>query len=714
MTQRPEVYLNRFPIQYLNEDNLKVSAYRYLFENVPERSDIYQAVGRILYSIGDVAGARMGSELITSSPIPVQNLQGEDWSLQLIGERQLNPENSVERKALEQLFRKFLKRGLQNLRGQKVERSGEGFVIWDESKIERSGDGWQVLKGALVDIAIDAEGQLYLEIDSHYRFYSPWTLHQWLIKYPEVPITFVRNVGNDISWYFQEVSEERPENIQIKDLGLTLAEYHLNKGVKADIINDSIVVYVQSTRKGNRKQEAIPHLSKLLQPSVSMEVLSFVADQGDRGASDVLRAVRKPINERLIKSQQIAESLAEKVYGVKNVNIQPQSRVATLFSSHYLIAKDGVKVNCPNDVLKQGCLRVGETKFGCLHFRSTDNDWPEMLKTQVLNTAKASGTSIDLSSQFYAHDLPESGMERRRFWASVSESNIKTMLVVSPMLGNSRKTQFRLEALQAGIALQFMRPMDKPDRYRSSNILLGLLMKAGWQPIGMKMPNGTQSAELTIGFDAGTNKKLFYGTSAFAVLSDGQSLGWEIPEAQLGESFSSQAILEATSNIVDRFYKLNSRYPARILLLRDGFVRDQEFDHTIKNLESENILVDLLEIHKSGAGRMAKLTEKNLFQEVEPGTGFSVADDAFRIVTSQAHAGGSARPLEVVRIHGDTSLRLLADEVFALSQFHPASAFRSSRLPMPLHYADKMVKEVQRLGQLGVLHGIDRQKIFFA
>ncbi|HEY9669563.1 MAG TPA: hypothetical protein V6C91_22305 [Coleofasciculaceae cyanobacterium] len=77
-------------------------------------------------------------------------------------------------------------------------------------------------------------------------------------------------------------------------------------------------------------------------------------------------------------------------------------------------------------------------------------------------------------------------------------------------------------------------------------------------------------------------------------------------------------------------------------------------------------------------------------------------------------AGGSARPLEVVKVHGDAPLALLATEVFRLSQFHPASGFIPSRLPMPLHYADRMIKEVQRLGQLGALYGVDRRKIFAA
>ncbi|MCM1983161.1 argonaute PAZ domain-containing protein [Lyngbya confervoides] len=714
MNQRPEVYLNRFPVRSLDEDDLRVFRYRYFFEESPENSDIYKAVGRILYQIGYVAGARLDSGIITSAPIEEDRLQGEGWHLQFVDEMQLKPESSVERKALEQIFRKHLRQELQKIKGQKVERAGEGLVWWDESKIESSGDGWQVLKGALVDVAIDENGQLNLEIDTHYRFYSPWTLHQWLTRYPDVPVNFVRNVGSDISWYFLEGSEERPEDIDIKDLGITLADYHRNKGVSEQIIQDSFVVYVRSTRKWGAKQDRVAHLSKLLQPSVSMEVLSYVAEQGDRDAENVLTGVRKSINERLSKGQGIAKFISKKIYGLESSEVSPQKRIATLFTSHSLIARNESEVKRANDALNKGCLRTGETQFGYLNLLQEDNDWPEAVKNQLSKVAKASGVSLELSHRFHRRDLPESDMERRRFWSSISDLNIKTMLVVSPMLGNARKAQFRREALQAGIALQFMRPMRGLDQYRAANVTLGLLVKAGWQPIGMKMPADPQAADLCIGFDAGTNKKLFYGTSAFAVLANGQSLGWEIPEAQLGESFSSQAIWEATSSIVERFYRLNNRNPGRIFLLRDGFVRDQEFDYTINNLEAENIAVDLLEVHKSGAGRMAKRLQNDVFHEVDPGTGFSIADDAFRIVTSQAHAGGSARPLEVVKIHGDASLRLLANEIFALSQFHPASAFRSSRLPMPLHYADRMIKEVQRLGQLSILHGIDRQKLFFA
>ncbi len=713
MNQRSKVFLNSFPVCSLDEKSRTVYVYKYFFNQTPEGTEIYRAVNNILYNIGGVTGAKLGYEIVTTEAIAESNLQGKNWNLTFLRQQQLNPKNSVERKTLEQLYRRYLYHSLRTEHNKQVERSQTGLILWDQSKVEQSGQGWQVVKGALVDVAIDENGQLNLEIDSHYRFDSLWTLHQWLEKYPDAPLNYVHNLDKKCSWYFIKVSQARPENITIKDLGKSLADYHREKGVLEHIIQESRVVYVRHTKKG-KGQDLTPHLSKLLKPSISMEILSYVAEKGDCGAAEVLTKVRLPIQQRLDKGKAIAKWLLKNVYHKTEDNLEPQQQIATLFSPPTFIAHNNIVVKRPNDAIKKGCLRVGETQFGCLHLQHTDGDWPELIKQQLLTTAEASETTIDLNYQYSGEQLPDSDIERRRFWSEVSESNIKTMLVVSGWLGSEYKTQLRREALQAGIALQFMLPMAKPDPYRGANITLGLLVKAGWQPIGIKMLDDPQVAELTIGFDAGTNGRLFYGTSAFAVLADGKSIGWEIPEAQVGERFSQRAIWDATLAIVERFYHLNSRKPRRVLLLRDGFVQDCEFGHTINNLEEENIDVDLLEVYKSGAGRMAQRTTDGKFHEVKPGTGFSIAEDAFRIVTSKAQAGGSARPLEVVRIHGDASLRVLAHQIFALSEFHPASAFTSSRLPMPLHYADKMIKEVQRLGQLGILHGVDHQKIFAA
>lgn len=101
----------------------------------------------------------------------------------------------------------------------------------------------------------------------------------------------------------------------------------------------------------------------------------------------------------------------------------------------------------------------------------------------------------------------------------MASQGTKTILVVTPWLKNQEKTQLRREALEANIALQFMQPMIKQEDFRVANIVLGMLVKAAWQPVGLEPIESEYAADLVIGFDAGTNGLLHFGTSAFSILA---------------------------------------------------------------------------------------------------------------------------------------------------------------------------------------------------
>ncbi|MBW4489255.1 MAG: argonaute PAZ domain-containing protein [Trichocoleus desertorum ATA4-8-CV12] len=717
MPQPADVCINRFLVRELSHADRDVWSYNYRFEQSPEPEEIYKATSRILWNIR-VPGARLESRIVTSEEIAPERLKGDGWSLEIIGQEKLNPGNYQERLALEQLSRRWLERELRKAPGHRLDKApGGGFIWWNEKKAENCGRGWEVHSGVQLDVAISHEGCLYLEIDNHHRFYTPWLLHEWLEQYRDVPIDYVRNTYDDNSWLFQRVSQEQPNSVLIPNLNISVGEYHRQKGASTEEVDSSLVIYVKRANARQSDQE-IAHLSRRLRPSISMEILSYLVEQDQPEAKEVFRNIRKPIAERLEQGGKVAKWIIQKLYRIDDSQPSPQKLSGFRFEAEPLITRTGT-VSKPQEVIKRGCLRTGESKFGCLDL-SGSRSWPSLIRTQLISTANASHfNALYLEEPQCREEYPDTDLARRRFWSDFAARGILTVLVVSPWLTDGVKIRLRREALQAGIALQFMLPMPRPEKsnekYRATNITLGLLVKAGWQPVGVKMPDRDQVADIAIGFDAGTNRKLFYGTSAFAVLGDGQSLGWEIPEAQVGERFSGEAIWQATLNIIERFRDEAQRHPRRILLLRDGLVRDNEFDLTIRELESEGIAVDLLEVHKSGAGRIADLSNESGYVDAPLGVGVSIQQGKiFRLITSQAKAGGSARPLEVVKVHGDTSLALLAEQVFRLSQFHPASGLFASRLPMPLHYADKMIKEVQRLGQLGILHGVDRKKIFAA
>jgi hypothetical protein len=711
MVESVEVCLNRFPVRQLDNADKSVWSYAVSFEHPPEPETVYQMTGKILWAIR-IPGARLGSSIVTNAALTPEQMQGDGWSLQLAGQQELDPANSRERKALEQLARRWLEQQLYRARSSKIERnSGKGLIWWNAERVEQSGNGWQIHSGVHLDVVVDPTGFLYLEIDRHYRFYTPWTLQEWLDSYPETPIDYVRNTYDQNSWRLVGISDESPEEVLIPELGISLAEYHRQKDATEVEIDNSLVVYVRSSKRGRQNKE-VAHLSCRLRPSISMEVLSYLAEQNQPDAARVFNSVRQSIGDRLTKGAEVVEWLLRNIYRVEVKNVKPQTVQGFRFTKEALLVEQGT-VSRPEAVIQRGCLRTGELRFGCIDLVGT-GEWPTPVRQQLLSVARANRVTLDLETVKQQQDLPDRNLARQQFWTRLAQEKVRTVLVVTKWLGSEEKIRLRGEALRAGIALQFMLPMTRPDRYRAANVTLGLLVKAGWQPVGVKMPDHPKVAELTIGFDAGTNRELFYGTSAFAVLADGQSLGWELPEAQSGERFSGGAIWQAVLSIVGRFEQMMQRKPRRILLLRDGFVRDNEFELTIDELEAEGIAVDLLEVHKSGAGRMAIAQPDQSYRDAPPGVAVSLPDNSFRLITTQSRAGGSARPLEVVKVHGDAPLALLATEVFRLSQFHPASGFIPSRLPMPLHYADRMIKEVQRLGQLGALYGVDRRKIFAA
>lgn len=119
-------------------------------------------------------------------------------------------------------------------------------------------------------------------------------------------------------------------------------------------------------------------------------------------------------------------------------------------------------------------------------------------------------------------------------------------------------------------------------------------------------------------------------------------------------------------------------------------------------LEEGEIKYDLISVRKSGAGRIGRRNSDGTYVDAPKGTVIFSGNDKFKIVTSEAKAGGSARPLFVVREQGDTPIEIIAEQFYRLTQLHPVSGSFTSRLPMPLNYADKLAKKIQSLGSVGI------------
>lgn len=723
--EQTSVVLNRYLVRHLEERDLTIHEYQCRFTQTPQQGDEQIAISSVCYKLG-VTAVRLGSRIITREEVSPAKMRSDGWELVKTTTKKLDCGNTYERKALETFERKVLEQGLKkSFNKTEIERASEGGLIWwimGHEGAEQCGDGWAVHRGRRIDVVIDSDGNLHLEIDIHHRFYTPWTLHQWLETYPDIPISYARNIykdknGNYITWQYEKSTDQLPQQVILEGLDISLADYHRNNGATDAEINNSRVVLVK--RANDWKAKSVAHLSQRLSPSLTMEMLANIAEnekEGDK-IKEVFGFIRKSLDVRIEESKKTTQIILEKIYGISS-EAEAIRVDGYILPPVKLLASNGQQVDKVAKVRYKGCARVGETKFGCLNLYNERRQYPEEVRKCLLEIAKNSRAGIVIDSYKTDQDLPESELDQQMFWQNWSDEGIKTVLVVMPWSPNERKQKIRVQALQAGIATQFIVPKPKADQYKALNVVLGLLCKAGWQPIRLEPLDHLGSADLIIGFDTGTNRELYYGTSAFAVLADGQSLGWELPDVQRGETFSGKAIWQTVSKLVLKFHHSCKCYPQKLLLMRDGLVQEGEFQQTIEELAKKNIAVDVVGVRKSGAGRMGRqITQESggtAYRDAKIGTViFTPKEKSFTLVTSQPinQTVGSVRPLRVVHEYGDTSLEMLALQTYHLSQLHPASGFRSCRLPWVLHLADRSSKEFQRIGQISILQNISREKL---
>jgi len=718
LQKKVEVTLNRFFVKRLTQEDLTFYGYHCKPNPLPAPGEEHKALARVCNQLGVVAVPLEGC-IIAREKVDPDKLKTKDGELEEIGQRVLNCTNVQEKDALESFERRRLRLCLKSLYSGKteVETSGGSLLWWKKEEVD-CGEGWKIHEGRRIDVVVNQDSELYIEIDVQYHFYTPWTLHEWLENYPDVPIQWVQNTYDKRqTWeYLGILSKQSPWEIQLPELNMSLAEYHLQKhSAPREEVESSWVVKVSSGRG------CFPHLSRRLSPVLTLEMLASIEDArnpGKKVSASVIEHFRKSLEYRLQESKKVAETIIRRIYKspIAQERIQPLKIEGYILPRPRLLGRNNQAIENPARVRYQGCARVGETKFGLLNLDDNKREYPTEVRKCLLEVAKKSGARVEIDFYATRQDLPEGDLAQQRFWQSWADKGIKTVLVVMPLSPNEHKQKIRLQALRAGIATQFMIPGADP--YKALNVVLGLLCKAAWQPVLLEPLDHPECSELTIGFDVGTNRELYYGTSAFAVLANGQSLGWELPDIQRGETFSGEAIYQTVSKLVNRFYNKFHRYPRKVLLMRDGLVQRGEFDKTIEELRKEKIAVDIVGVRKSGTVRMGR-EEKGSYRDAAMGTViFDHERRSFMLVTSQPIKKssvpiGSARPLRVVHEHGNTPLEVLAIQTYHLSQLHPASGFQPCRLPWVLHFADKSSKEFQRIGNsiFSVLQNINREKL---
>lgn len=233
------------------------------------------------------------------------------------------------------------------------------------------------------------------------------------------------------------------------------------------------------------------------------------------------------------------------------------------------------------------------------------------------------------------------------------------------------------------------------------NTLSALVAKAGGTPWKVAdMPGETDVfMGLDVSYDSDTGQ--FTGASASMTLADGTTFAAESTTQQGGEKFEAKHIKEFLRDLVSDFSDSTDIEPSRIGLLRDGKVHE-DIDIVRAGLEELDAELDVLGIRKSGQPRIGAF-DGTSFKIAEKGHAFVSEGRDEAILHSWGkpeirddNSSGTPRTIKLVKHSGPTDIGTLAEQCYWLSEMHVGSPARSTRLPVPVKFADQAADYVSR------------------
>jgi len=134
--------------------------------------------------------------------------------------------------------------------------------------------------------------------------------------------------------------------------------------------------------------------------------------------------------------------------------------------------------------------------------------------------------------------------------------------------------------------------------------------------------------------------------------------------------------------------------------MRDGKVQE-DIDALREGLSELSAEIDIVGVRKSGQPRVAEYTGSK-FQVAHKGIAFVDEDRSHAIVHGSGrpeikkdNAVGTPQTYRLTKDSGPTDIETLTRQAYWLSEVHIGSPVKSSRLPIPIDYADKAATYVR-------------------
>lgn len=269
------------------------------------------------------------------------------------------------------------------------------------------------------------------------------------------------------------------------------------------------------------------------------------------------------------------------------------------------------------------------------------------------------------------------------------------------------KLEHRLRKLRRGgytVTLDWDKLADKYDRpyILENSIIKGLTVMGAtpWRVERIAHNPGEEIEDLCfIGMDLNIYKKI---PVLGGVIFDGHGTlrGYHlarIPKRD-GDKIPPQTFFLLLEGLINHYQNAANRRPQHIIIHRDG-LSNEEASVLVEKAPQSGIIYDLIEVTKSGAPRIRQIGNDSgtpsrdiAIGSEQQGTAFLVNTLVLKEHLSKGKSVFPApKPIGIRRIFGNTPIKVLAAQVYALSLANYNSARRTVSRPITIAYADALV-----------------------
>lgn len=166
---------------------------------------------------------------------------------------------------------------------------------------------------------------------------------------------------------------------------------------------------------------------------------------------------------------------------------------------------------------------------------------------------------------------------------------------------------------------------------------------------------------------------------------------------QRGDVIDKNALFLVIEKLLKHYQAVSDNKPHHIILHRDGLVSDEE--KFIVELSTRlKITFDLIEIRKSGAPRIRQINNEKGTPSQDVAIGSEIKKTAYltntrviKEIIKDKSVFPAPNPIAIKRIVGNTPMKIIAAQIYALSLANYNSIRRTNRLPITISYADSLV-----------------------